>query len=431
MNSRFIAAQIITAVIKDNISLKEAIGRYTTVTTPQLHLIKELCYGTLRFFPRLQAICKALLTKSIKPKDKMIEVIITIGLYQLLNMRTPEHAAVSETVDAAKKTHKTWAPIFVNAILRNFQRNKETLLEKLHENPESETLHPEWLLNKIQLVWPHHWQKIITANNQHSPLTLRINEQKQSRDKYLTLLKAEDINAEKTLFSPQGLILENPTEIKKIPGFDKGCVSVQDLGAQLAAQLLAVEPQQRVLDACAAPGGKTAHILELQPNLKELIAIDKDGKRLNKVKENLSRLTLSATLIECDAAETAKWWDGILFDRILIDAPCSATGVIRRHPDIKYLRRESDFTTLHEQQTKLLNALWTLLIPGGILVYSTCSIMPEENTQTISKFLATHENAEEIPIIADWGIKLNPGRQILPGQDNMDGFYYAVIRKND
>ena len=431
MSARYLATKVLTAVLQDRISLNEAFARLVPPTTPDSSLVKELCYGCLRSYPRLQAIIGQLLAKPLKPKDQDLEILMALGLYQMLAMRIPEHAAVAETVNVTKKLGKTWARGVVNAVLRNFQRDKDRLLNNIAEQPEALFAHPTWLLHSIQQAWPDDWQAIVAANNQHPPLTLRVNLKKQSRDAYLKLLATHGIEAIATPHSNSGISLTTPVDVKKLPGFAKGHVSVQDLAAQLAAQLLAVKPGHRVLDACAAPGGKTAHLLEAQTALAELVAIDKDQKRLLRVKENLARLSLSAHLICADAADTKTWWDGKPFERILLDAPCSATGVIRRHPDIKYLRQAQDFDHLPEQQLQLLHSLWPLLAPGGILVYATCSIMPEENTQAIARFLASHPDAIEQPINADWGRKASFGRQILPGEANMDGFYYARLKKAD
>lgn len=428
MSARYLATKILTTVLQGGISLNEAFARFAPPTTLDVSLVKELCYGCLRYYPRLQAIIRQLLARPLKPKDKDIEILMALGLYQMLAMRIPEHAAVAETVNATKKLGKTWARGVVNAVLRNFQRSKDSLLKDITEQ-EAQFAHPTWLLHRIQQAWPNDWQTIVEANNQHPPLTLRVNLKRQSRDAYLQLLVAKGIEAIATPYSTSGISLASPIDVKKLPGFTKGHVSVQDLAAQLATQLLAVKPGQRVLDACAAPGGKTAHILEAQPALAELVAIDKDEKRLLRVEENLARLSLSARLICADAADTKTWWDGRRFERILLDAPCSATGVIRRHPDIKYLRQEQDFHSLPQQQLQLLNALWPLLASGGVLVYATCSIMPEENTQTITHFLSSHTDAAELPIKVDWGRCVKLGRQVLPGEANMDGFYYVRIKK--
>lgn len=430
MKPRTLAVKIILQVLQHGMSLTEAFNQLLTSKNADTGLIKEICYGSIRWYPRLQAICHSLLAKPFKTKDKDLEILIIIGLYQLMAMRIAEHAAVTETVEVVRELGKSWASGLMNAVLRNFQRQKDALIAKADLKPEASSAHPLWLLQKLQLAWPDHWPAITSANNQYPPLTLRVNLQKQTRENYLQLLAAENIIAAAAPYSAAAIFLDTPSDVTTLPDFKNGVVSVQDLSAQLAAELLDLQPGQHVLDACAAPGGKTAHILETEPALGALIALDKDAKRLLRVKENLSRLNLVATLIAADAALTHAWFDGKLFDRILLDAPCSALGVIRRHPDIKYLRRETDFLTLPQQQLRLLTALWPLLKPQGILVYATCSVMPEENNLLIQQFLNLHTDAQELKITASWGISMPVGRQVLPGQDNMDGFYYARLQKS-
>lgn len=430
-NPRLIAAKILLAVLEQRISLTEAFARSLRAKNKDTGLIKELCYGTLRWLPKLQFLMQQLLTKRLKAKDADLEMLGLIGLYQLLEMHIPEHAAVTETVNAVKASGKSWASGLLNAVLRNFLRQKTALLAKINTELPAYYAHPAWLLQKIQEAWPEQWEMILMANNQRPPLTLRVNSAKTSRADYLSLLTAQEMEASVAPYTPSGIILKTPVDVNQLPRFAEGYCSVQDLSAQLAAELLDLKPDQRVLDACAAPGGKTAHILETEPRLAEVVAIDKDAQRLNKITENLARLSLTATVLAADATDTKTWWDQKPFDRILLDAPCSATGIIRRHPDIKYLRREADFETLPKQQLALLQALWPLLKSGGLLVYATCSIMPEENAKVVQQFLAMQPDAREIKIQADWGIPVNAGRQLLPQSQLQDGFYYAVLGKNN
>lgn len=430
MSARYLATRIVYAVLGDRISLTEAFKRYLPASASDSSFIKELCYGCIRWYPRLIAINRQLLAKPLKAKDKDIEILIALGLYQLLEMRVPPHAAVAETVNVTQKLQKAWARGVVNAVLRNFLRQQDSILANLSAHPEAEYAHPAWFIQHLQRAWPDQWQAILDANNQHPPLTLRVNLLHQRRDEYLVRLTQLDIAASATSYSAAGITLANPLDIKQLPGFAAGDISVQDQAAQLAAELLQLQPGQRVLDACAAPGGKTAHILESQPQLATIVAIDKDEQRLARVQENLSRLKLSAQLICADANQPSLWWDGIPFDRILLDAPCSATGVIRRHPDIKFLRQVEDFISLPQQQLSLLQNLWPLLNRDGLLVYATCSVMPEENMKVIQQFLATQTDAALLPIKADWGQDVVFGRQILPGQNQMDGFFYSVLVKN-
>jgi 16S rRNA (cytosine967-C5)-methyltransferase len=289
---------------------------------------------------------------------------------------------------------------------------------------------PRWLQQSISAAWPERWRQILGACNQRPPMSLRVNVRRTRREQYSARLAAEGLAAEPLRYAPEGLLLERPVDVQRLAGFADGLASVQDGGAQLAAGLLQPEPGQRVLDACAAPGGKTSHILETAPELAELVAVDLDVHRLERVRENLRRLGLRATVAQGDAAAPAgAWATPAGYQRILLDVPCSATGVIRRHPDIKLLRRADDIPRLVYQQARMLEAVWPLLAPGGILVYATCSLLPQENEQQVKAFLARHSDAGELPIRADWGHPRDVGRQILPGEHSMDGFYYARLER--
>jgi 16S rRNA (cytosine967-C5)-methyltransferase len=390
-------------------------------------LAQELCYGTLRWSPRLQALLDLLLDKPLKAKESDIHSLLLLGLYQLAYMEIPAHAAVSETVAVTALLNKGWAKGLVNAVLRRFQRERQALEAKIGHDPVAVSAHPAWLLSLLQQAWPQEWQAIVDANNQRPPMALRVNRSRTSRADYLQALQAEGLAAEPSVHAPDALLLERPVNVDQLPGFACGEVSVQDSAAQLAALLVAPQPGMRVLDACAAPGGKTGHLLEICSDI-ELIALDIEKKRLARVEENLLRLGLKARLIAADASSTV-WWDGKPFDRILLDAPCSASGVIRRHPDIKLLRQSEDIPQLVALQAAILEALWPMLRPGGMLVYATCSVLPQENAGQLANFLANHDDAKERPIEAGWGQIAEVGRQILPDQDRMDGFYYACIEK--
>ncbi len=364
--------------------------------------VQELVYGTCRYYFYLKELLKKLLQKPLKKDDLDIELLLLVGLYQLIYLDVAQYAAINETVEVARELKKAWAVKLVNGVLREFLRQKEILLSV----PDPYFAHPQWLYEKVLAAWPEHYTQILQANNARPPMTLRIN--------------------------LASIVLEKPKPVEEIEGFKEGKVFVQDAAAQLAANLLELKPDQLVLDACAAPGGKTTHILELEPQLKQLIAIDCEEKRLVFIKENLNRLKLNHLPVDvllADAGKPDAWWDKKLFDRILLDAPCSATGVIRRHPDIKLLRKPNDIAKLVQQQKHLLNTLWSLLKPDGLLLYATCSIFPEENVEIISEFLTTHTDAKELKIEASWGVAQKFGRQILPGMDNMDGFYYARLVK--
>jgi 16S rRNA (cytosine967-C5)-methyltransferase len=359
-------------------------------------------------------------------KDTEVKALIYLGLYQLAFMRVKPHAAVSETVSALKKN--TWAKALINALLRAYLRERETLDAQADQHTNTRYSHPNWLIEAITNDWPEQSVAILTANNQQAPMVLRVNQTKISPSEYLELLAQQAIEAEISTVCPTALHLKHPCDITQLPKFAEGFVSIQDTAAQLAASLLNLEAGQRVLDVCAAPGGKTTHILELAPKCS-LTAIDIDNKRMERVVENLTRLQFNAKLITADALNTASWWDGIFFERILLDAPCSALGVIRRHPDIKYLRHADDIADLVHLQAALLQAIWPLLAPNGLLVYATCSILKQENELQIEHFIAKTADAEHAIINAEWGCAGRYGRQILTGEANMDGFYYACLHK--
>jgi len=392
-------------------------------------LIQDLCYGVLRWWPRLEAIAAVLMRKPLKERDTDVHCIVLAALYQLLHTRIPPHAAVDEAVNLATAVGKPWACSVINAVLRRFLRERAAVLEQADRDEAAALAHPRWMLDLLQAAWPDDWRRIAQAGNERPPMHLRVNRCRGGRDEYLCELAAAGIAAAPHPHGADALVLEHALDVERLPGFAAGRVSVQDAAAQLAARLLAALPGERVLDACAAPGGKTAHILELQPGLESLIALDRDAARLQRVRENLDRLGLAATLACADAGTPESWWDRVPFDRILLDAPCSGTGVIRRHPDIKRLRREADIPSLVAQQERLLEAAWAMLKPGGMLLYSTCSIIPGENDGQIARFLARHPDAAARRLEARWGRASSAGRQILPGEDGMDGFYYACLDK--
>jgi 16S rRNA (cytosine967-C5)-methyltransferase len=429
MKARAVASTLLTRVFSDGHSLSAALP----ATMADLEnardkgLVQELVYGVLRWYPRLEWLVDQLLDRPLKKRDRDILSLLLVGIYQFLFMRIPPHAVVNETVEAAKELGKPWARHMINAVLRAFQRDRDRLLTALEQNDEAATAHPAWLLARIRKDWPDDWQRIVEANNERPPMTLRVNRRKMEQPVYLQMLAARDMDARAV--TGDGIELEKPVDVNELPGFEEGAVSVQDAAAQLVAPLLDAQRGHYVLDACAAPGGKTAHILELQPELKELVAVDIDRIRLRRVTDTLQRLDLHARTICGDAATPEQWWNGELFDRILLDAPCSGSGVIRRHPDIKRLRRAEDIAALAELQRRILNALWPLLKPGGMLLYVTCSIFPVENDEQITGFLDLHQDAVGSKIAASWGHELKAGRQILPGEHNMDGFYFASIYK--
>jgi 16S rRNA (cytosine967-C5)-methyltransferase len=388
-------------------------------------LAQELAYGTLRHAPRLQGLLQQLLSRPLKERDRDVQALLLIGLYQLEHTRVPAHAAVNATVAATRTVGKPWARGLTNAVLRRFQREREQLLAGL--TAAAAASHPRWLYQALQQQWPAQVADIIAANNGAPPMTLRVNLQKVSRERYLELLAEHDMAATAGGLSPAALRLEQPCDVRRLPGFDQGLASVQDEAAQLAAPLLAPEPGDRVLDACAAPGGKACHILERQPELAGMVAADASADRLLKVRENLARLGLEATLQVMDATAPPPGLG--TFDRILADVPCSASGVLRRHPDAKLLRRRDDIAGFAATQVRLLEGLWPLLRPGGRLLYVTCSVLAEENSAVIDTFLRHAPDATAAPLAVTWGEAVDRGRQLLPETDGGDGLFYALLQK--
>ncbi len=426
MKSRLIAANVIVKVFSGQSltgALEEAWEQVSDVQ--ERAFIQALCYGTIRYYERLDFILRQLLSKPMRAKDVQIKALALLGLYQLQYMRVKDHAAVSETVAVMRK--KQWAKSLLNAVLRRYLREQDEL-EAMADKHVAYG-HPDWMIKAIKADWGSEAKMIFSANNQRPPMALRVNRQLCSRDDYLVLLAEHGIGATAIPSCAQGVLLAEPVLIDKLPHFMDGWVSVQDAAAQLSAELLNAQEGDRVLDVCAAPGGKTAHILERQPKLGGLLALDIDAQRLERVEENLTRLHLHAELMVEDAAKPDLWWDGQLFDRILLDAPCSALGVIRRHPDIKLLRRSEDIETLQALQQSILFAVWKMLKPEGVLLYATCSVLKQENENQIEHFLATHKDAQELIIDEEWGIARPVGRQVLPGSQSMDGFYYARLQK--
>ena len=424
-NPRVIASKILCRVIYKGESLSQLLVKIEEANDP---LVRDLCFGSLRWHERLSAILKELLVKPLKNKDKDVECLLRLGFYQIIYQKTPDHAAVNETVAAVKGLKKPWAKKFVNGVLREFLRRKNILLEQIDQHDGARYAFPDWLLGKIKKSWPDDWRQVLEASNQRAPMVLRVNVLQQNRDAYYQKLGDAGFKASLSEVCDTAIILDSPVNVHELPDFATGAVSVQDTAAQLAAGLLDLKSGMKVLDACAAPGGKTGHILESCNNL-DVIAVDNSATRLVRVKENLDRLSLQATLLAEDAGDVDNWAKEILFDRILLDAPCSATGVIRRHPDIKCLRRPDDIAGLQEQQRSLLTRLWSKLKPKGKLLYATCSILPQENEQQIAAFIEQTDDAEVQAIEGKWGRALPYGRQILPNEYAMDGFYYALLVK--
>ncbi|REH40098.1 16S rRNA m(5)C-967 methyltransferase [Paraperlucidibaca baekdonensis] len=398
-------------------------------------LLQELVQGTARFAIYYRTLIKPLLQRATK--DHQVEALLLLGAHQLLAMRIPDHAALAETVEAARQLGMDKLTGFINGVLRNLQRREAELV---HAATVQRHAHPAWLLRAIEADWPAEAKDIIEANNSAAPICLRVNRLQHTRSDLLVELIEDGLPLEPTRFSPDGLRLIEPLPIHHLPALASGALSVQDEAAQLAAHLLNPQAGERVLDACAAPGGKTAHLLELMPSMATLVAIDNDAERLRRVQENIDRATLACAdplpvaieTICADADDISHWWDGTPFDAILLDAPCTATGVIRRHPDIKLLRRATDVAQTTAQQARLLNMLWKTLRPGGRLLYATCSLLKAENEDQIVSFLARTPDAQPVPLKKSGempGQWRPQGRQLLPEIDGHDGFYYAMLMK--
>lgn len=422
-NERLHALKILTALTEEKASLSQLMPASDDVSP----MTKEICFGYCRHYFRLEAMADYLVDK--RPKAIEVWIALLIGIYQLHYMNKPDYAVVKETVALLGKIKKVWAKGLVNAVLRNFCRQREEILAKLELDPVFIYGQPQWLLKRLKADWPDNWKAIAQANDAHPPMTLRVNLKKTTVDNYLKVLLDAGIEAHAHPVASEGITLVSPCDVHDLPGFTDGVVSVQDGAAQLAASLLSLKPGQRVLDACCAPGGKTCHILESESELLECVALDVDAKRLKRVKENLNRLNFETTLVQGDALIPQTWWDGQLFDRILLDAPCSATGVIRRHSDIKLLRTNEEVLAVSKIQKAMLNAVWPLLAPGGLMVYATCSVIAEENELQIADFLASHPDCQLKQEHRSWGRATGHGQQILPGEQGMDGFFYSVLVK--
>lgn len=388
-------------------------------------LAKQIAFGVLRHYFSLGAVIDQLVKKPLPEKHLDIRILLMAGIYSIDAIKRPDYASVNDTVESADKLGKPWAKGMVNGVLRNYLRQREAIALALAANPESRDNHPAWLRAQIIQGWPKDAAAIIAANNTQAPMTLRVNTARTTRDLYKRSLDAVGIKSRPGSLCSDALYLETPVSIDNLPGFQAGCVSVQDEASQLAAELLALKPHLQILDACAAPGGKTCHILEREADIS-VTALDVSADRLKQVRQNLTRLGLQCKL---QATDLREFQPEERFDRILLDAPCSATGIIRRHPDIKLLRRESDIAKLAAAQTELLAAAWQLLAPQGVLVYSTCSILPAENETLIARFLDQHHDAAPWPILGEWGVGTGTGRQLFPVVDGHDGFYYARLVK--
>ncbi|ACL71296.1 16S rRNA (cytosine(967)-C(5))-methyltransferase RsmB [Thioalkalivibrio sulfidiphilus] len=430
MSPRQITLKALKRVVINGASLSDVLPPLLAPLAPRDRAFAQaLAFATLRWHHRLEALTGRLLSKPMRDKDRDVGLVIEMGLCELLYLRTPDYAAIQETAGLAKSLGKPWATGVVNAVLRRVQREGDALLADLDRDPALRLSLPDWLLGALRKAWPEDWQALGEALNAQAPMTLRVDLSRITREAYRVRLAEAGHDAEPHPVAASALVLAAPVDVNQLPGFDAGLVSVQDAAAQLAAPLLDCRPGMRVLDACAAPGGKTLHLLESVAGDLDLTALDVDAERLRRVEENLARAGRRARLVAGDGEHPAQWHEGGAYDRILLDAPCSATGVIRRHPDIKLLRKGEDIPRLAARQAALLEALWPLLAPGGMLLYATCSLLPRENADQVRVFLQAHGDAEESPLPEDFGRSTSPGRQILAGEQGMDGFYYARLIK--
>ncbi|MEJ2042336.1 MAG: 16S rRNA (cytosine(967)-C(5))-methyltransferase RsmB [Reinekea sp.] len=423
-NTRLLAAEILLNVVDNGRSLNDELPRASEQVDPdQQAFLHQLVYGSTRFYFALDELIQGIVEKPIKGKERLVHMLLAIGLYQLWKLDVADHAAINETVDATVGAKKQWARNLVNASLRRFQRERESLLAVMRRQESF----PGWLNKRLRQAYPQHYADICAQSNIPGPMTLRVNTRQNSRSDWMANAQQEGFELLATDHSAVGLTLASPAPVHALPGFERGLVSVQDEAAQMCAQILKVQDGERVLDACAAPGGKTGHLLEYADI--ELTALDVDQKRLQRVAENLNRIGLSADLRVADAADLSSWWQDEPYDVILLDAPCSGTGVIRRHPDIKLLRKSADIKQLGQVQKALLDQLWKTLKPGGRLLYATCSVLPDENTDQISAFLQRTQNAELVPMALSSDVDVPCGVQWLPKQSSHDGFYFALLKK--
>ncbi|PHS20596.1 MAG: 16S rRNA (cytosine(967)-C(5))-methyltransferase [Kangiella sp.] len=459
VSARLQAIWWLSAVIKDgrsvndllsvsNLTLdKQASGSHSKNDSPlarqsqnnsQLAFAKHILFGSLRYFHQIKAILEQLLDKPLKQKDTDIFCILISGIYQLKYLSVPDHAAISESVDLAKSVNKKWASGLINAVLRGYQRKNKEIGERLSKADTFLYSHPNWIINQLKMDWPNNYKKILTANNERAPMAIRINTNLTNKLSYQKLLEEQGINSQQHSIAKDALILDQPCDVYSLPGFTQGQSTVQDVAPQLVVELLDLKPGFKVLDGCAAPGGKTTHILQREPNTL-LTSVEKSASRLERVTEVLSRFNMldnsyKVKLLNVDFLDYQDWWNGEFFDRILIDVPCSASGVIRRNPDIKIHRKKTDMESLVKIQREILNSAWQMLKPGGKLVYATCSVFKVENEDQINQFFENNRaKLLDMPLEAHQELKdksvTDFGYQIFPGQMQMDGFYFCGLEK--
>ncbi|MEP6547677.1 MAG: 16S rRNA (cytosine(967)-C(5))-methyltransferase RsmB [Gammaproteobacteria bacterium] len=435
-SARSLAAHAVARILREGVTLDAALKDALVAANPQLApSVRSLSYGAVRGYYRHEAILARLLSTPVKSLDFLVRALLSVALYELEDEKTPEYAVVDAAVHTAKATDAVRASGLINAVLRRYLRERKTLDADIARNPATRHASPVWLADRLRADWPVRWTQLLAAGDAQAPMWLRVNSRRTTTEEYLGLLHDAGIGARPEVRVPLAVVLDSPCDVQELPGFGAGLVSVQDLGAQCVAFPLALAAGQRVLDACAAPGGKTALIAEREPNLSNLTAVDVDPQRLARVRENLKRGELHADVVNGDAGGPGPWWDGIPFDRILLDAPCSALGVIRRHPDIRLRKSPSDIDKLPQLQRQLLNSAWRMLKSGGRLVYATCTVTRSENRDLIGAFLRNTPDAISVPAETwegwpNFGEEDEYGRQILPGEAGADGFYYAAVDKS-
>lgn len=426
-NTRIAAADTVRKIVDHKKQLNRVLAHVrTTFDSKDQQLISEIVHGVVRWYWQLDAIAAALLKKPMQAKDRNVYFLLLVGLYQLKYMRIPPYACVSETVNAVSAMNKPWAKGLVNAVLRTYIRNSDRAsVDK--SNMTGRYSHPQWMIDLIRCEWPQHWVEILQANNTRPQMTLRVNLKKCAVEQYLSKLAECGIEAHADETSEVGIRLTKRIRVSKLPDFDQGEVSVQNTASQLVSPLMDIQPGHRVLDACSAPGGKLMHMMEVQPEISDIVAIDVDQSRCLDIRENLKRCRQNAIVLCEDATHPEDWWDGIPFDRILVDVPCSALGIVNKHPDIKHHRSLQDLEGFAKQQQDLLEALLPLVKKGGKLVYTTCTIIASENQTQIAQAVKRHCEFKLEELSSRYGLPTGCGRQRLQGIHDSDGFFYSSL----
>lgn len=429
-DTRALAARGLAEIALRGASLRDVMERHAPrlADSRDRALLMALLSEGARWWLRFEPAIDRLLQKSLRHKDPAVHALLVLGLVQLEILELQPYAAVAATVEAVRSLHRPQLSGLVNAVLRRWQRERESLLQQLDASPQTRHAHPAWLVSTLQRDWPAQADAVMAADNVEPPLMLRVNRQRADRDGLRQQWAAAGYEATVHPWLSDALVLPHSTDVTRMPGFKDGLFAVQDGAAQVAADLAELADGMRVLDACAAPGGKACHLLERADI--DLTALEMDASRAERIRQNLMRLRLNAKIVIGDAGAPNGWWKGAAFDRILIDAPCSATGVMRRRPDVRLHRRESDILAMHEQQRRILSALWPLLAPGGRLIYITCSVLRAENEAIVGELLAAQADAKAVPFELPTGQAAAVGWQILPGDGDLDGMYYAVLTKS-